>query len=82
MWYLYTKSNEVKLPYTLDGIIFTPQEQKYTAILKETKYRIYKWKPPNQNTIDFFVRFEKNKDTGKILNVYDDSDEGKIFIKN
>lgn len=83
MWYLYTKSNDVDLPYTLDGIIFTPQEQKYTANLRETKYRIYKWKPPNQNTIDFFVRFEKNSETGKVITVYDDANEenvsGKVY---
>ena len=83
MWYLYTKSNEVDLPYILDGIIFTPQEQKYTANLRETKYRIYKWKPPNQNTIDFYVRFERNSDTGKIINVYDDTNDenvsGKVY---
>ena len=81
MWYLYTKSKEVSLPYTLDGIIFTPQEQKYTANLKETKYRIYKWKPPNQNTIDFFVKFERNSDTGKIINVYDDANDEKVSGK-
>ena len=81
MWNLYTKSNEVDLPYTLDGIIFTPQEQKYTANLKETKYRIYKWKPPNQNTIDFFVKFERNSDTGKIINVYDDTNEDNVSGK-
>jgi hypothetical protein len=81
LWNLYTKDSNVNTPYTLDGIIFTPQDQKYTTILRDTKYRIYKWKPPNQNTIDFFVKFEKNKDTGKILNVYDDSNEEKIAGK-
>lgn len=81
MWNLYTKDSRVKLPYILDGIIFTPQEQKYTTILKDTKYRTYKWKPPNQNTIDFFVRFEKNPETGKIINVYDDSNESKLSGK-
>ena len=81
MWYLYTKNKDVDTPYTLDGIIFTPQEQKYTANLKETKYRIYKWKPPNQNTIDFFIKFEKNSDTGKIINVYDDANDDKVSGK-
>mgnify|MGYP002008880539 CR=1 FL=1 len=52
---LYTKNSNIKVPYFLDGLIYTPQEQKYTTVLHETKYRIYKWKPPNQNTIDFFI---------------------------
>jgi hypothetical protein len=81
LWNLYTKDSNINMSYTLDGIIFTPQDQKYTTILRDTKYRIYKWKPPNQNTIDFFVKFEKNKDTGKILNVYDDSNQENISGK-
>lgn len=83
LWNVHTKNSDVKSPYILDGIIFTPQEHKYTTVLRDTTARIYKWKPPEQNTIDFFIKFEKNKDTGKILNVYDDSNEenvaGKIY---
>lgn len=81
MWNMLTKEKKISLPYTLDGLIYTPQEQKYTTNLRDTKYRIYKWKPPNQNTIDFFVKFEKDKDTGKILNVYDDSNDNNLSGK-
>jgi len=81
MWNLWTK--KMNIPYMLDGLIYTPLDQIYTQNLKETKYRIYKWKPPTQNSIDFFVKFEKNYETGEILNVYDDTNEdnlqGKLY---
>ena len=40
--------------YKLDGLIFIPLNQKYTNKNSEIKNKIYKWKPPNDNTIDFY----------------------------
>ena len=45
---------------------------------KDIKFKNYKWKPSNKNSIDFFVKFEKDPQTGKLLNVYDDSSEDNI----
>ena len=78
LWNMYTKTHANILPYILDGLIYTPVQQIYTKSLKETKNRTYKWKPPNKNSIDFYIRFEKDPQTGKYLNVYDDSNEGTI----
>jgi SAM-dependent methyltransferase len=77
MWDLYTK--ELDCPYILDGLIYAPLEQKYTRILKETKYRNLKWKPKEKNSIDFYVEFEKDN-KGEILNVFDDSTSKEISI--
>ena len=78
LWNSYTKLEASKVPYILDGLIFTPLQQIYTKSLKETKYRNYKWKPPEKNSVDFFIKFEKDPQTGKYLNVYDDSGENTI----
>ena len=43
--------NKVKFPYNLDGLIFTPQNEDYYG-------KIYKWKPPEEKSIDFFIKFE------------------------
>lgn len=57
--------------YNIDGIIFTPQDlavnsnYKGQAINYTTMYgmtpwkRVFKWKPPLENTIDFLVKFHK-----------------------
>jgi len=78
MWDLYTK--ELECPYILDGLIYAPLEQKYTRILKETKYRNMKWKPKEKNSIDFYLEFEKDN-KNEILNVFDDSNANDISAK-
>lgn len=75
MYDKYTNSPLVKCPYLLDGIIYQPINQEYIVSARETKYFDYKWKPPSQNSIDFYIEFVKDPDTGKILTVFDNSDE-------
>ena len=75
VWNLYTMDKSVNCPYKLDGIIYTPLNQKYTRNIKDIRYQIYKWKPSSFNSIDFYITFEKNQDTRQILNVYDNSFE-------
>lgn len=41
----------------IDGLIFTPIDAPKD--LKDLGARTYKWKPPQDNTIDFIVRFDK-----------------------
>lgn len=75
VWNLYTMDKTINCPYNLDGLIYTPLNQKYTRNIKDLKYPLYKWKPASLNTIDFFVKFEKNPETQQVLNVYDNSFE-------
>ena len=68
-----TNSNKVNCPYYLDGIIFTGLEQKYTRDKREQKYPIYKYKPPETNSIDIYVNFQRNPETGGYMEIYDNS---------
>lgn len=74
----YVLDSTTKCPYILDGLMYHPLEQKYA--IKDTKYVEYKWKPPDKNSIDFYVMFEKNRSTKKILELYDNSHED--FARN
>jgi len=82
MWELYTETENINCPYVLDGIIFTGIEQKYSSNKNEWKYPIYKYKPPSHNSIDFYVKFERNNDSNQIINVYDNSDNTKLKGKS
>lgn len=77
---MFTTNSELKCPYLNDGLIFQPNEQKYIAEADKSKYSDYKWKPPNQNSLDLYIVFEKDKSSGKILTVYDNSISG--IVKN
>jgi SAM-dependent methyltransferase len=69
LWELITK--ELDCPYTLDGMIMTPLEQKYTKNVREQKFKNLKWKPKEMNSIDFYLEYEKNAQN-EILDVFDD----------
>ena len=73
IWFACTNSTKVSCPYFLDGIIFTALEQKYTRDKKEQKYPMYKFKPPETNSIDIYMNFQRNPDTGGYLEIYDNS---------
>ena len=58
--------NVSKYPYSIDGLIFTPAKlallsyysNKPVEITRNLKWdRVFKWKPPEQNSIDFFAKF-------------------------
>jgi SAM-dependent methyltransferase len=72
-WSKYTEAANVKFPYLLDGLIYHPLEQPYITNVHESKYLEYKWKPPNKNSIDFYIEFRKDPQTGRIQNIYDNS---------
>ena len=80
MWNMFLSDTNLKCPYLLDGLIFQPNEQKYIADQNKSKLHDYKWKPPVKNSIDFYIEFEKDKKTGKILTIYDNSI--KDIVKN
>jgi len=81
LWKLYVLDKETKCPYILDGLIYHPIDQKYITSVRESKYVEYKWKPEDKNSIDFYIMFEKNRETGKILTLYDNSDDEKLVDK-
>ena len=80
MWQLYVSDNTIACPYSLDGLIFHPLNQSYITNVEESNLSEYKWKPPESNSIDFYIRFKKNDQTGKILTIYDNSNEK--FLRN
>ena len=72
-------------PYKLDGIIYTPINSPYMIRTNPEKLDLvpleYKWKPPQQNSIDFYIRFEKD-DKGNDAIFYDNTvvrAEGKAY---
>lgn len=79
IWNAFTNNSEIKCPYLLDGLIFQPLEQSYVTSAKDSKSSDFKWKPPEKNSVDFYVEFEKDAN-GKAITVYDNSfDE---YIRN
>lgn len=67
----YILSNYKSFPYEIDGLIFTPSNlplfsyysNKVVQLTDNVRWdRLFKWKPPEQNTIDFLVKF------GNIIN--------------
>jgi hypothetical protein len=80
LWNLYS-SGSIKCPYLLDGLIYQPLDQKYIVEVEKIKLFDFKWKPDKKNSIDFYVEFEKDKKTRKILTVYDNSIEDTVKNK-
>jgi len=53
---------DTEFEYETDGLIFTPRSSAvapHSDIKGKTWIRVYKWKPPHQNSIDFLVKFEE-----------------------
>lgn len=52
---------DTEFEYEIDGLIFTPRNSPVapsTDVKGRRWIRVYKWKPPHQNSIDFLVRYE------------------------
>ena len=78
VWTGCTSNQKVGCPYFLDGIICTGIDQKYTRDKREQKFPIYKYKPPSTNSIDIYLTFQRNMETGGYLEIYDNSVGGNI----
>jgi SAM-dependent methyltransferase len=78
IWNIYTMDPAAACPYKLDGLVYTPLDQKYTTVARETIHRTFKWKPSSKNSIDFYLTFEKNPDTQRFINVFDNAGTQKI----
>jgi hypothetical protein len=48
-------------PYYTDGLIFTPNDKPLPSRPGDTFKEQFKWKPAEDNTIDFLVNFEKDE---------------------
>ena len=82
IWTGCTINKKVNCPYLLDGIIYTGIDQKYIRDKREHKFPIYKYKPPITNSIDVYITYQKNMESGGYLEIYDNSVGGvnsKIF---
>jgi len=73
IWKAY-KSNSIDYPYHLDGCMLTPIEQIYTRSSRDTTHKIYKVKPGVFNSIDMYIEFERDKLSGALIDVFDDSE--------
>ena len=82
VWYNYTINQNITCPYKLDGIIYTGLNQIYSKDKKSHKYPIYKYKPPSLNSLDVYIKFEMNKDTGKFMDIFDNSIPEQLEYSN
>lgn len=75
---------KTNFPYKIDGLIFTPYDLGVAGTPDDTKdtpprntkvtwIRSFKWKPPHENTIDFLVTFQKDKN-GDPMILYETKD--------
>ena len=75
--------------YTIDGLIFMPMnlpvssnsEDNIVDNIGVTWYQNYKWKPPEENTIDFRVKFVKEEIKSKRVNKITSFTKNKKVIK-
>ena len=73
IWTGCTNNPKIACPYLCDGIIYTGIDQKYTRDKREQKYPIYKYKPPTTNSLDVYIMFQKNIESGGFLEIYDNT---------
>jgi len=79
MWQKYVLDSNTKCPYILDGLIYHPLEQMYTTSVKDSKFFEYKWKPQDKNSIDFYIKFERDPNTNNEYVLFDNSKDE--FVK-
>ena len=77
MWNKYVIDSNTKCPYILDGLIYNPLEQKYASV-KDSKYFEYKWKPEDKNSLDFFIKFERDPTTNNEYVLFDNSRDEQV----
>lgn len=67
--------------YPTDGLVFTPRSSPVAPIVDrkgDTWLRVYKWKPADQNSIDFLVRFTASESYDPALGV--STRKGSLFV--
>ena len=72
---------DMQFEYPTDGLVFTPRETAVAPIAArkgDTWLRVYKWKPADQNSIDFLVRFSKTDSFDPVLG--QSTRKGTLFV--
>ena len=73
---ILSKENQEGYEYHIDGLVFTPIGPVWDG--KEPQGvrwdSAFKWKPPEENTIDFFVRIDKDETGTDIIHSFVSSD--------
>jgi ribA/ribD-fused uncharacterized protein len=70
-----------KFEYETDGLIFTPRSSTVAPVEdrdKQTWLRVYKWKPAEQNTIDFLLRILPDETLDPITG--DKVKKGELYV--
>jgi SAM-dependent methyltransferase len=72
------KSEIGNLPYKIDGLIYTPKYIPVGGLYIDSEpvfggtwVKVFKWKPPEDNTIDFLVKTEVNESGSDIVEEID-----------
>ena len=71
------KDKEGNYPYRIDGLIYLPtrlsvkgtKENVLSNKISGTWYNNYKWKPPEENTIDFLVKIRSDLNKGELQDI-------------
>ena len=61
---------DMKFEYPTDGLVFTPRDAAVAPIAErkgDTWLTVYKWKPADQNSIDFLLHFSKTDSFDSVL---------------
>lgn len=61
---------DTKFEYPTDGLIFTPKESPVAPVQDrkgDVWLRVYKWKPADQNSIDFLVRYKPGESYDPVI---------------
>jgi ribA/ribD-fused uncharacterized protein len=72
---------DMQFEYPTDGLVFTPRSSPVAPIADrkgDTWLRVYKWKPADQNSIDFLVRFAKTESFDPLLG--QSTRKGTLFV--
>jgi hypothetical protein len=72
---------DMQFEYPTDGLVFTPRSTPVAPIpdrTGDTWKRVYKWKPADQNSIDFLVNFSKVESFDPLLG--QSTRKGTLFV--
>lgn len=82
---MYERQKIATLPYHIDGLIYTPVKLAVGTSFENdipnnigSWSRVFKWKPADENTIDFLVRYDKDS-YGKLYKILKGSSEFRLL---